>query len=529
MVGQLLDNRYRLTKLLGIGGMGKVYLAQHTDTQLAFAIKLMHDDLLRDEGALQRFEREARALNSIDHPHIVEVYDYGQTQDGVPFLVMEYLQGTTLRVCLDNLQSEGLPLAQVVNIAIQAALALQHVHEKGIIHRDIKPDNLQLTLLHDRAVFVKLFDFGIARIQSQTGVTAIRQPPPATLAYAAPEIHLSANYLSPAIDVYALGVTLFEMITKQRPFPGSGYEVVWAHMKETPRKLSQCRQDIKIPGQLDELTEQMLAKDPAQRPSMGEIVERLRELGPIIQAASAPNLHSLRTFVLPNQQRGSRSEKAPGAPGRKDAPSALELLSSGRDIDQIETEREQLSLQLQEECEKFIRRYFTEDVAAELAEAINRCEVIEQTKSELELDLALLNDALSQEQMESQARRNKLRHELQVQRDALRACSLTANDSRHELVEELARIERAYAASEKASATMLRLQQEGIRHQQLRAELLDAQQELGLKLLHVATENLKYNPGKPDNRDEQRLSKLVTRLNERLAQLTSLKGMLQQA
>ena len=144
LVGQLLENRYLVVRLLGSGGMGKVYLAEHQTTQKPYAIKVLHNQLLSDDKALQRFQREARVLRTIDHPQVVEVYDYGQTADGIPYLVMEYLEGTTVRAYLDEVTDGGLPLLQAVTIALQAAQALQHVHERGIVHRDIKPDNISV-------------------------------------------------------------------------------------------------------------------------------------------------------------------------------------------------------------------------------------------------------------------------------------------------------------------------------------------------------------------------------------------------
>ena len=162
LIGQVLEDRYKIDRILGTGGMGKVYLATNLNTEKPYAIKVMHSELLHNGDAQKRFTREARAISAIAHPHIVELYDFGQTPTGLPFLVMEYLVGTSLRTYLDDTKS-GLPLSQALCVAMQIARALQHVHERGIIHRDIKPDNLFIT----KAGQLKVLDFGIARVRKE--------------------------------------------------------------------------------------------------------------------------------------------------------------------------------------------------------------------------------------------------------------------------------------------------------------------------------------------------------------------------
>jgi serine/threonine protein kinase len=262
LLNEILDSRYRIIRVLGSGGMGKVYAAEHLITGKRYAIKVLNPNLADDEEARRRFAREAKAISAIEHPHIVELYDYGQTAHGVPFLAMEYMEGTTLRAFLAAAPAGGLPVGQAVSIALQMAQALQHVHERGIVHRDVKPDNIQIEVDSSKNVVAKLFDFGIARIQSQEAVTSAAAGPPRTLAYGAPEMYERHDYLSPAIDVYALGVTMFEILTKQRPFGGTGMALLLAHLKETPGSVAELRKDVRIPAELDALISRMLAKEP---------------------------------------------------------------------------------------------------------------------------------------------------------------------------------------------------------------------------------------------------------------------------
>jgi serine/threonine protein kinase len=528
LLGQILENRYRIDRVLGTGGMGSVYLAEHTITRERYAIKVMHRQLAADQAALRRFEREARAISAIDHPHVVEVYDYGQTPSGVPFLVMEYLEGATLRDCLQQIPGSGLPLNQAVSITRQAAQALQHVHECGIVHRDIKPPNIQLTVHDDKTVFVKLFDFGIARIQSQAAVTEIRTGPPSTLAYAAPEVHKSADYLSPAIDVYSLGITLFEMVAKERPFRGDGFDVVWAHLQEQPPRLSERRQDIKIPLRLEELTAQMLEKDAAKRPTMAQVATRLASIANELASEAARDLHSLRTFVMPTKQRDAAPGVPPPIPGATpESRTALQVIVSGRELDLIETERESTGAQLEAECRGMIKLYFSPEPPPELAALARRCGEIKASKTELEASLARHQQALANEQAAQRTRRNELRGQLRARRDELRAMPST-DPERARLAHELEEIERAYATPEPASATAAHVQQEGTRQQQLRAELILTQRTWAEQLLRTTQEYARAGKIKGVVRTEAAVKMATKQLAALLGQLDTLDASLRE-
>src|SRR5438874_6709175 len=217
--GQLLHERYRVAELLGEGTEALVYRADDLRLDRPVAIKLLRPELRADPSFVARFEREARGAARLAHPHIVRIYDYGEIADGEAegtyFLVMEYVEGGDLR---DRLQP-GVPLAVPValRLAREVAEALADAHAHAIVHRDVKPANVLLTE-HGQA---KVTDFGIAKmldVPSLTASAALLGTPH----YLAPE-QASAGAITPASDVYALGVVLFEMLAGRRPFEGESF------------------------------------------------------------------------------------------------------------------------------------------------------------------------------------------------------------------------------------------------------------------------------------------------------------------
>jgi tRNA A-37 threonylcarbamoyl transferase component Bud32 len=224
MVGQLIADKYRLVRALGHGGMGTVYKAENVAIGKVVAIKLLHRNLAEDPIAMQRFHREARATVAISHPNIVEVLDMGNDTGGLPYLVMEYVRGTNLKKIL---RSAGpLPVERAARIGGQVASALAGAHARGIIHRDLKPENILLKVSRSGPEHVKVVDFGISTFVdamaererqldlTPTGLTM------ATPFYASPEQIRGAKGRDPRVDIYALGVLLYEMLSAHRPFEG---------------------------------------------------------------------------------------------------------------------------------------------------------------------------------------------------------------------------------------------------------------------------------------------------------------------
>jgi serine/threonine protein kinase len=210
-VGAIFAGKYRLERLLGVGGMGAVYEAVHVGVEKRFAIKLVKTDSGRTPDSVQRFTQEARAAALIGHPNLVEVFDLGETDDGTLYMVMELLAGRSLH---DALRSGPLPIERATEIAIEVLRALDAAHRAGFVHRDIKPANLFLAERSDGKVSVKVLDFGIAKLVrpdmpslTQSGVVV------GTPLYMAPEQVLAEREVDGRADVWSVGATLFEMLT----------------------------------------------------------------------------------------------------------------------------------------------------------------------------------------------------------------------------------------------------------------------------------------------------------------------------
>ena len=226
-VGFVVDGKYRLVRLVGKGGMGSVWEAEHIEIGKKVAIKFLLPEVASDKETVSRFLREARAAAAIGSDHIVNVTDFGYLQNGSPYLIMEYLHGEDLDTVLKR--SGRLPLGTAVSIALQMCEALAPAHEMGIVHRDLKPGNLFLTRLGSLDGWVKVLDFGIAKMHTSirghsssdltsTGATL------GTPYYMAPEQFTGARLVDRRADVYSTGVVLYVMITGEKPFKGSTYE-----------------------------------------------------------------------------------------------------------------------------------------------------------------------------------------------------------------------------------------------------------------------------------------------------------------
>jgi serine/threonine-protein kinase len=273
-LGRTLAARYRLVRRLGTGGMAVVYLARHVMIERLSAIKLLRQDLGMSPGHRERFLREARAVNRINHPNIVEITDFGEDA-GLTFLVMEFVEGPSLH----ELLSDGrFAWARAARIAMQLASALGRAHEQGVVHRDLKPENVLVTKRAGED-FVKLGDFGIAKLLDAPPIT-IGEMRFGTPGYIAPEV-VEGEAATPAADLYALGVVLYNMVTGVMPFDARGAELLAAALREAPVKPSDRFGDI--PAELEELMLGMIASVPADRPrdafvvhdALADIVRRL--------------------------------------------------------------------------------------------------------------------------------------------------------------------------------------------------------------------------------------------------------------
>lgn len=299
-IGRVLGS-YRLLQLLGEGGMGQVYLGEHTRLGRKVALKLLRPEYARHTKAVQRFFGEARAVNQISHDNIVEITDFIENEvdaEGKPaekYYIMELLKGRSLG---DLQKTEGiLPLQRTLPILMQVCSALAAVHDAGIVHRDLKPDNIFLIEKAGKTDFVKLLDFGVAKFtdlsasqqMGRTGVGALVGTPE----YMSPE-QMSGKTVDHRSDIYALGIIFYEVVTGRQPFTAKSLgEMAIKHLTVTPPKPSKLKNLPHMPSRdLEQLIMQCLQKDPLKRPQqVSEIIDRLTPIAHEI-ASSLPGAES---------------------------------------------------------------------------------------------------------------------------------------------------------------------------------------------------------------------------------------------
>ncbi len=335
-IGSVLDGRYRIDAILGSGGMGRVYRAEHTGIGRPVAIKVLHADLNRNREAAQRFQREAIASGRLDHPNIVNVSDFGVVDHGPCYLVMEVLEGESLGARLER--DQRIPWREAIEIMRGVLMGLRHAHERGVVHRDIKPDNVFLTY-KDGELVVKILDFGIAKLfageaddpaSTRAGLTV------GTPAYLSPEQAVGGE-IKPASDLYSATILLFEMLTGRAPFEDKDpLAMLGAHVSREPPRVAEVAPDVAIPAALEEVIQRGLIKTSADRISsaesyMGQLdtVLASTRLGtaPIVHVpealGSAPTAMLLSTTPPP----GTLSQLTP-APGQD---SSMILLTDRKD------------------------------------------------------------------------------------------------------------------------------------------------------------------------------------------------------
>jgi serine/threonine-protein kinase len=306
LVGRLLSGRYRLIEPIASGGMGTVYLGEHVHLRKRVAVKILLPDAAKDPQMVGRFEREAIAGAHVSHPHVVVATDFGKEPDGFQFLVLEYVSGVTLA---DVLEDGPLEVPEALKVARQLARGLNAVHEKGIIHRDIKPKNVILSDIDGSA---KLVDFGFAKIQVDR--LSMVDPEEAfaaehrdltlvgtvfgTVAYMAPEIVNGMDQLDPRADLYALGVTLYEMLSGVLPFQGANNaELFQAISAAPPPPIEERAPGLEVPYAVEALVRKLLEKDPAARfQTAAELLQALE----VVSAKVAEGAHA----PLPPLPRG---------------------------------------------------------------------------------------------------------------------------------------------------------------------------------------------------------------------------------
>jgi serine/threonine-protein kinase len=312
LVGVMLSGRYLIERLIGEGGMGAVYQAEHTHMRKRMAVKVLHAEMSRLPEVVARFEREAMAAAHIDHPNVAAATDFGKLEDGSFFLVLEYVEGKSLR----DLLAEGrVELGRAVHIARQIASALARAHVPlGIVHRDLKPENIMLVSRDGDPDFVKVLDFGIAKVPvgELGGATKGQALTQLGMVYGTPEYMAPEQALGQAVDpradLYALGVMLFEMITGKRPYDHeSKVTLLGMHVTAPIPRMSDRAPDAGIPPELDAIVTRMLAKDSADRyADAKELIDALD------QAAAQLGLVRRGSDVMPPSSLAGRPPSASG-------------------------------------------------------------------------------------------------------------------------------------------------------------------------------------------------------------------------
>jgi len=276
--GSTVGGRYRIIKKLAAGGMGEVYQAEHIELHKQFAVKVMLPALSSDQDFVARFKREAISASRIGQQNIIDISDFGQTDDGRFYFVMEFLDGVTIASLLHR--QGGLPVQRMVNIALQTSRALAAAHAQGIVHRDMKPENVMVLQRPGQSDFVKVLDFGVAKVttgpaqggQTQLGMVV------GTPQYMSPEQAMGVA-VDARTDTYALGLILYEMLSGTPTFHGDTASILMVKQVTEPAPPFTAELSATMPAALHDLIFQMLEKDPNARPeSLDKVVEALETL-----------------------------------------------------------------------------------------------------------------------------------------------------------------------------------------------------------------------------------------------------------
>ena len=267
-IGKKLDGRYELLELIGVGGMADIYKARDITEDRVVAVKILKNEFVGSEDFIRRFRNESKAIALLSHPNIVKIYDVGFT-DKLQFIVMEYIDGITLT---EYISKQGvLKWKDVVHFTMQILKALQHAHDRGIVHRDIKPQNVML--LSDGTI--KVMDFGIARFNRETDKT-MSEKAIGSVHYISPE-QARGDVTDERSDIYSIGIMMYEMLAGKKPFDGdSPVAIALMHMQSNAKKMSDINKSI--PEGLEEITEKAMQKEPSKRyQTAGEMMKDIEE------------------------------------------------------------------------------------------------------------------------------------------------------------------------------------------------------------------------------------------------------------
>lgn len=312
--GKRLADRYKIERRLGTGGMGVVYLAWHELMERWVAIKMLKQSFVEDAQSVKRFQQEAKAASRLKHPNIITLYEFDVTPTHQPYMVMDYLVSThpdpalRARSLAQEIRDCGqIPVERCIHILAQACDALDHAHRQGVIHRDVKPANIMIVPCEDDPDFVRVVDFGVAKllpinttsveVQGLTQVGEVCGSP----VYMSPEQCMGQS-LDPRADIYSMGVVLYEAITGRLPLVGKNMvETMQKHMNETPPSFNAVRPDLFVPARIEQVVMRALSKHAHERQqTMSELAQDLQFAIP--RAGQTPSLRAHEILPLESKE-----------------------------------------------------------------------------------------------------------------------------------------------------------------------------------------------------------------------------------
>jgi tRNA A-37 threonylcarbamoyl transferase component Bud32 len=321
MVGRTFLGRYETIRLLGEGGMGRVYLARQIDLGRQVVVKVMHDHITNDPNFRKRFERETLLMARFQNPYVVTLYDASISDPEGPCIVMEYIRGVTLDTVLHRNNRLGAP--RVARLLGQLCEALYAAHQEGIIHRDLKPANLMVVDADSPYEKIKVMDFGLAKL-----IDASRRPGPrshvtnvdfavGTPGYISPE-QVRGDEMGPRSDLYSVGVILFELLTGRLPFTGAEtMDILLAHATQPPPSFAEIGASVWVPPAIEAVVQRCLAKDPADRPASARELMELYEAALTAEAygqEAAPGAVVATEAIQGGEDGSGEGEQPPPGP-----------------------------------------------------------------------------------------------------------------------------------------------------------------------------------------------------------------------
>ncbi len=281
LIGQIVNEQYQIVSAIGFGGMSVVFRAKDLKLGKFMAVKMLLPHLMLQSHSMARFQQEAQSASALNHPHVVAIHNYGETELGQPFLVMDLIEGTSLSSLI---KKEGqLPVDRALNIFLQLTSALTHAHQNGIVHRDLKPSNVLITEQNGEADFCKIVDFGIAKLLPHEGRDAVSLTQTGDVfgspLYMSPE-QCKGEKLDAKADIYSMGCLMYESLSGTPPHYGNNMlEVLYRHMNEVPKDFKSLKRGIIVPQRLEATIFKALAKEPSARhASMQALHDDLKQI-----------------------------------------------------------------------------------------------------------------------------------------------------------------------------------------------------------------------------------------------------------